>query len=306
VVFGIRSDNRKVDFETDETVLIEGKPAILDHLAICEVGVWDKLGEPEGITITGAESMADETEKKAEEEKSDAAPKWFADAMKGMCDRMDAMGSRMDAWEKKDAVKKDSDGKEEEEEEKKAEDEKSDMAKADAAKKDAADKEAEAKEAKDRLDALEKRMKDSEPKERSDEEASEMADAQSRCDSVASMFGKSARAPLHGETGLAYRRRIVADYKSHSAQWKDVDLALLPPAAFPIAESQIYADAAKAARSTTSSPRGTLRAMKRTGPGGHQITEYVGDPEAFLGQFKPAMRAIAIPPAGGVRFQGSN
>ena len=305
VVFGIRSDNRKVDFETDETVLIEGKPAILDHLAICEVGVWDKLGEPEGITITGAESMADddkrEKEEEKKEEKSDAAPKWFADAMKGVSDRLDAMGGRMDAFEKKDS----GDGDEEKEKlEKRSEDEKSDKAKADAAKKDADEKEAKEKEAKDRLDALEKRMKDSEPKERSDEEASEMADAQAKCDSVANMFGKSARPALHGERGINYRRRLVTDYKAHSPQWKDVDLAALPDGAFPIAEAQIYADAAKAAHRTDTMPARTLRAIKRTGPGGHQITEYVGDPEAFLGQFKPVMRGVVRSDRMGIQNRG--
>lgn len=308
VVFGVRNDNRKVDFETDATVLIEGKPQILDHLAICEVGVWDKLGDPEGITITGAEIMTDEEKKAAEEkarvdaekEKADAAPKWFSDGMKSMNDRLDAMGGRMDAFEKKDSGKKDS---EEEEAKKKAEAEAAEKEAKD--KKDSEDKAKEEKEAKDRLDALEKRMKDSEPKERSDEEASEMADAQAKCDSVASMFGKSARAPLAGESGQAYRRRLVGDFKAHSPQWKDVDLAALPSGAFPIAEAQIYADAQKAARSTASTPVGTLREVRRKTAAGHLITEFVGDPEAFLGMFKPPMRAVVRSDRMGIQNRGA-
>jgi hypothetical protein len=34
--------------------LIEGKPAVLDHLAVCTMGVWDKGQEPTGIDREGA------------------------------------------------------------------------------------------------------------------------------------------------------------------------------------------------------------------------------------------------------------
>ena len=30
-------------------LLLEGKPKILDHIAVCEAGVWDKRGEPQGV-----------------------------------------------------------------------------------------------------------------------------------------------------------------------------------------------------------------------------------------------------------------
>lgn len=35
--------------EDGTPLLIEGKPSLLDHLAICEKGVWDKGGEPRGV-----------------------------------------------------------------------------------------------------------------------------------------------------------------------------------------------------------------------------------------------------------------
>lgn len=40
-------------------LLIEGKPILLDHLAICPRGVWDKGGAPSGIDSITAESAAD-------------------------------------------------------------------------------------------------------------------------------------------------------------------------------------------------------------------------------------------------------
>jgi 8-oxo-dGTP pyrophosphatase MutT (NUDIX family) len=41
--------NRKVSFE-DKELLIEGKPSIIDHLAICALGVWDKGEAPTGVS----------------------------------------------------------------------------------------------------------------------------------------------------------------------------------------------------------------------------------------------------------------
>jgi 8-oxo-dGTP pyrophosphatase MutT (NUDIX family) len=43
------SDNTSLTLEGGTEVLIEGKPSLLDHLAICERGVWDKGGDPTGV-----------------------------------------------------------------------------------------------------------------------------------------------------------------------------------------------------------------------------------------------------------------
>jgi len=54
--------DQKVTFEGKD-LLIEGAPSLLDHLAICEHGVWDKGGEPSGIrqdSKTGATKMTPE------------------------------------------------------------------------------------------------------------------------------------------------------------------------------------------------------------------------------------------------------
>lgn len=85
VVFRDAGSTETVEVD-GKTVLIEGKPSYLDHLAICEVGVWDKGGDPSGIN-TGASEM-DGTE---------TMPAW-ADALMKRCDEM---CSRMDAIENK-------------------------------------------------------------------------------------------------------------------------------------------------------------------------------------------------------------
>jgi hypothetical protein len=55
VTFDYRSENIEGTTKNGEKILIEGKPSLVDHLAICMEGVWDKSGPPVGIDRTGAE-----------------------------------------------------------------------------------------------------------------------------------------------------------------------------------------------------------------------------------------------------------
>lgn len=87
VVFKESDDTTRVDAGNGETILIEGKPSYLDHLAICEEGVWDKGGEPSGIRSTEEEpAMADEATVPA-----------YVDAIH---ERLDGIVSRLDALNK--------------------------------------------------------------------------------------------------------------------------------------------------------------------------------------------------------------
>lgn len=143
-----KADQTALALEDGTKFLVEGKPFLLDHLAICAVGVWDKGGEPAGVeaeTVTLEDSaMPDEKKddaRKDNEERKDAAPNGTdqetkADAKKdddgdgisGKLDkvlehlgdaakRMDRMDARMDAIEgtRKDSTEK----KDEEKEDKK-------------------------------------------------------------------------------------------------------------------------------------------------------------------------------------------
>lgn len=279
VVFGKTSGNRKIEIDDGDLLLIEGNPKFIDHLAICAQGVWDKMDEPCGIIsettgdklMTEAEQAAqDEQEAKARKDaqarkdaEAEKPPAWAADTFGRMMDRMDAFEKRFDS------MRKDSDDAEAE---KKAKDT---AAAAEAA---AAQKDSDEKEAKARLDAVEEAVKKATPVERSDAEASEMADAQAECDSVAMAFGKQARAPLPGETPVAYRRRLASEYKSHSPRWKAVDLATLPDEALGNAVQDIYKDAQVAARAPESVPDGQMREIKSRSPAGHLVSEFVGAP----------------------------
>lgn len=49
VVFHDPSVNTKMTMEDGSPLLVEGVPSLLDHIAICPMGVWDKAGEPTGV-----------------------------------------------------------------------------------------------------------------------------------------------------------------------------------------------------------------------------------------------------------------
>ena len=82
---------------------------------------------------------------------------------------------------------------------------------------------------------------------------------------------------------------------SQSEAWKAVPLRDLPANALDIAESAIYADAAAAARSPAGVTAGSLRAIKKRDAADRVITEFVGEPSSWMGEFRTAPRAIAKP-----------
>ena len=97
--------DQRLVMEDGSPLLIEGKPALLDHLAICERGVWDKGGEPSGVSATRGDSEMTDAEKKALAEAEAAKAK--ADAAVGekldkLLGHMDGLGRRMDAIEERD------------------------------------------------------------------------------------------------------------------------------------------------------------------------------------------------------------
>jgi 8-oxo-dGTP pyrophosphatase MutT (NUDIX family) len=278
VAFAETSGNFTITLADGSPMLIEGKPVLLDHLAVCEVGVWDKEGPPEGVQID--HQLTTEVQEMPEEKKDDtvvdsasgapdSALRAIADSMAIMASGMKALTARVDSLETTKPApalkaKADDDTKPEPE---KAE------AKADA--------EPEKKEEDVKAD---------------DDDRAAYADAQARADSVYAAFGDAAPRPLQGEGLMAYRRRLARKLQPHSAAWKDVKLdALGDAAALTVAEGQIYADAAKAARNPVDLPNGQLMEITRTDATGRRISEFRGSPSAWMDGFKaPAQRMVRI------------
>ena len=154
VVFGNSNDNTTKLLDDGSRLLVEGEAVLLDHLAICDQGVWDKGGDPAGVDNGGAQVAAETEEelkarKDAEDKaKADAEEKARKDAegkagddlhakLDKIMDCIGTMNSRMDALE---SAKKDSEAEEK-------------------AKKDAEEKARMDSETKARLDAMEAAIK---------------------------------------------------------------------------------------------------------------------------------------------------
>jgi hypothetical protein len=269
-----------------KTVLIEGKPSYLDHLAICENGVWDKGGEPSGISNNQQEQIMDENE---------TVPAW-ADALIKRMDAIENKGGDKFGEEKQDAeLKADEDKKEEEV--RKDEDSEKEKEAIEAAEK-AGEKEKEEEKAKEYADAakanaemraqiaaLQSQITSvTKPLSHADRDA--LSAAQARGDFVAQMFGDSVNAPLYGESPIAYRKRLAEKFKIHSPEFKVAKLDSLEGSSFDLVESKIYADAQAAALEPATANAGRLIPIVRRDSAGREITTYTGDMDAWMNNFK--------------------
>jgi 8-oxo-dGTP pyrophosphatase MutT (NUDIX family) len=298
-------ENTVVTLDNGEKGLIEGNPKLLDHIAICEVGVWDKGGPPTGVSTTNVqEPEMNEEERKAKADaeakqeleakaKADAEEKSKADAeeerSKADAERwdklmsaVDSLAKRMDSFEDKKDENKKADAMPAEElpvAEKKADAE--EEAKADAAKRESA--------LLDRVNQLEKMLVQTAQlavKPLTDADHAAFADVQAKADGIYSAFGKQASRAMNGEDVLAYRKRLAAPMKSHSAAWKDVDLSKLEASVFDIAESAIYADAAQAANRPVDGFENGPRARTRQLATGHTVTEFFDNRPSWMDSFR--------------------
>ncbi|EMS7098660.1 NUDIX domain-containing protein [Yersinia enterocolitica] len=283
-----------------QPLLVEPSPELLDHVAICEQGVWDKLLDPTGV-------KSDSIPNEAEIMDEDKFVELFNKCMDSRMAKADSEAKeKADAEE--NAKKEKADAEEKEAEEAKA--------KADAEEKSAKEKadETELKklenEAKGEDDHLEKERKEREkadsdlrsemallksrlPTELSDSERNELADVQVKADSVFSVLGKRAPMPLSGEKPLSYRRRLMIQLQEHSSDYKAVDLSSIADSALlNIAEKQIYADAQSSA--SLSVGPGMLREIKRADATGRQISTFEGDPAATWGPFQMGKRQVTM------------
>jgi 8-oxo-dGTP pyrophosphatase MutT (NUDIX family) len=346
VVFGDPTENTKLKLPDGSTLLIEGKPTYVDHLAICRTGVWDKGGPVEGIradmvradsvvkepedvperiptgtsTSKGVTDMADKDDK-PDATKPDARSDTdkIMDAIGAVAKHCDSLGSRMDAWDNEKKEKEKADAAKADAAKADAEKEKADKAAADAAaaadaskpdaskpdaskpdasktddgdlhllhKKDAAADAARADATAIELAATKKRLAELEaalpaikamiPKQLSDEDFNDMAEIQSKADSVYQGFGKKASRPLDGETKAQYRRRLANGLKEFSPDVKDADLSVIPDGNFfDSIEKRIYADATEAALHPTDLEENEIRAISKRDEAGRNITTFHG------------------------------
>lgn len=172
VVFRAGQEGERVTIDGKSSILIETAPALLDHLAICEQGVWDKLNAPTGVanSITGGEQIMPESTETNEKRDDGLTDKKEGESLDTILKHFDALHKRLDAVEERFKAKDDAESPEKENEEEAEEkakekadarkdDDDNDAAKKDAAKKDDDDKSR--KDAKRKDDDDDKARKDS-------------------------------------------------------------------------------------------------------------------------------------------------
>ncbi|MDK1204189.1 NUDIX hydrolase [Cronobacter turicensis] len=266
-----------------EPLLLEGAPELLDHLAICEQGVWDKLEAPTGVK---SDTLLNEVQK-MDEEKVLALINQALDAREARAKEEAEAKELADDEAKAPAEKEKADAELRREEEEKAEMEATELADAEADEKAKADAELE------KIRADMEDMKSRIPQEISDEERNEIADTQCKADSVFASFGERAPQPMAGERALPYRRRIMTRLQKYSPDYKEVDLhSISDSQLLSIAEKQIYADAQASAASSLE-PGAGLREVIRTDATGRRISTFIGDPSAAWAPFQGVSRKVA-------------
>ena len=320
VILSDSSLNKIKNNDRLDKILIEGEASHIDHLAICLHGVWDKGGEPLGVS-TQKTVRTDSMDKIPEE----TAPEMSA-GEKAILGMMEQIMTRLTALES--AEKKEASGHEEaaeslgdpekaidnaeDMERNKAQiddddchsddsktkfaddddDEKSDKEKKEEEAKIVADSLAkENKLLKSKIAAIEARL----PVILNDAELNQLSEAQARADSVAHAFGTKAPAPMMGERPLSYRKRVVEMFKKHSNDWKGIDLGkIMDEATFGIAERAIYADATAVAQNPAYYEGDGLIENVQKLRGGGEISTFKGSPSAWMNQFKAPSHKVSF------------
>lgn len=308
--------NEKVQLSDGSHVLIEGKPKLLDHLAIVENGVWDKGGDPSGVLVDQAHDVISEASRADSADLSDSSLKGevkmaeeikevateeneILAILKSLAPKIEGIESRLAALEAEEAEE----AKELEEIAVKSDDDNlpSKVIEPVAAKKvdDAEVVEAPAYVAdmKSRLDAAEKELsalKANAARADDAEQAAEFAKAQKKADDVEQAYGDSAPRPLQGESLLSYKQRLLAKHLPRSAMWKDAAVSSISDlATLCKIEDQVYADSLAAAAQCVGMAEGVLIPFTRDVGTGRKITEFRGK-ESFVKSMAPAKMGSKI------------
>ena len=304
VVFDNTAGNITLTAENGEPFLIEGVPFLLDHIAIVTKergsrGVWDKGGPIEGVSLNNPDEVSDMTDQ-VNEPKADAQGdvlNELLNVVKGLATRMDSMEKNLPAPELLSVADKKAKADDDKEGEAFAKDDRAgEPVKADEDKEESAKDDSEAEGGKLEGQAGEIKFDEDEEAAKSDEEEAKYADCQAKADSVYAAFGKSASRPLKGESIAAYRTRLMRGLQGYSDAYKEVNLrSIKDDALLSLAEKQIFADAALAARSALHIPAGQLIETTRQDRAGRTISEFKGAIDAWLNVFKvPAQRVTAF------------
>lgn len=126
----------------------------------------------------------------------------------------------------------------------------------------------------------------------SDDELHARTEIQARADSAYALHGRQAPPPLYEEMPQAYQRRALNGLREHSDTWKNVDLRTVTADVVALIEPDILRESEAAARSPKNVPAGQVREVRSQDKSGRVISEFYGDPEAWMRDFKAPARVV--------------
>lgn len=299
-----RSSSGGVDFTE------EGQPLHLDHLAVVQMGVWDKLGDPSGIdsplTLRPIPlSFLKEYNKVAEENETPAADSvasestqltvndvmtevsQLKDLVKGLAESMKLQSNKDSLVEPEvEVIPPDAGGDESPEPGTVAVEDT--ICGIDSATFETAMR------AKDEvIGGLQRQVDElvnSRPKELTDEDRNELDEAVREADSVFTALGRTTPAPMNGELSTGYRRRTAKALQALSPRYNQMDLSKLDSTSMKVMSGEIYKDAVARSRDTSDMAPGTVVPVRRKAFGGREITEWRGSTSPFLAPFRQTPR----------------
>ena len=119
-------------------------------------------------------------------------------------------------------------------------------------------------------------------------ERDELARVHARADTLGTMLGETISHPLHGESPIAYRKRLASRFQKHSTL-KEIKLDSIDGQAFDLIEERIYADARETALSPGEGAQARLVPIVTRDSAGREITRYAGNSDAFKLAFASCM-----------------
>ncbi len=125
-------------------------------------------------------------------------------------------------------------------------------------------------------------------------ERNQLAHAFNRADSVYASLGRQTPVPLPGESPMAFRHRLADGLRDMSGGIGKVNLDALPDDVFGSIEARVYQDAADGAKAGLGTPAGRLNSRSYKSEGGHNMTEYFGDPLAWMSPFMLGGQRVTI------------
>jgi len=300
VLFNEESQNIEItNEESGTTLLIEGKPFLLDHIALvteeCGTnGVWDKGNGPSGVDISnkGNLEMNEEEMKKFLESTIGGLASTFSV-------KLDALATRMDSMEQGAKARADAEAAEKEKKEQERADAEAEESKAKEEKERA---DAEAAEAQARADAetaaAEKAKADAEEQAKVEEQtksdAEAMAGEQVKADSAFSAIGQKAPSPHAGELSADYIKRTLSIMQKYAPTFAGANIrAIADSATLKTMQAAIFDEAKKEFERKVTNTPGRLIETIRHDAAGRPVRHYQGDMDTWLRTVKvPAQKLV--------------